>query len=203
MDLPGWAGGERLLAASRPVERTEEDVEQGGDRHPEERTEDAAQLGADQQRRHGDQGMNAGGGSGDPRPQDVRLDGVATNRRHQGEQRNEGAFEDERDQHRQTHPDWGADQRQEFQEERQYSKDDRVGDADQCHHQPGVGPHDKRHDQLASRVLPHRGANGEQREVVDLFASRKDFAQAGDQLAALHQEVDRDHDHQQHADQRS
>ncbi len=85
MHLPGGAGREgSLLASSGPVEGTQEDIQQPGDRHPEERAENAPQLGADQERRHGHQWMNAGGGTHHPRSEDVGLDGVSTDGNDQG-----------------------------------------------------------------------------------------------------------------------
>ena len=146
--------------------------------------------------------MNARGGAGDAWPEDVRLDRVAAERDNQGQERNQRPLEDEGDHHRKTHPDRRADQRKELEEEGQDSEHDRVRDTDQCHRDPGVCPHDQRHGQLTPGVLTEGRANGEEREVIDLFAPRKEFAHGGDQLAAFHQQVDRDHDHQQNIDQR-
>src|ERR1700730_799359 len=204
MHLPGRAGGERSLhAALRPVDGTQEDVEEAGDRDAEERAEDAAQFRADQQRRHGNQRMDAGGGTHDARPKDVGLDRVAVDRHDQGEQADHRPLEDEGNEHGQAHANRGAEQGQKLEEKRQDPKHHGVGNTDDRHREARVGAHDQRHDQLTPGVLAERGANGEQREVIDLFVPDKELAHAGDQLAAFGQQVDRDHQHEEDIDQRS
>ena len=142
MDLSGRTGGEgSVFAASRPIEGTEKDIKQRGHRHAEERAENTAQLGADQQRRHGDQRVDACDGARHPWADDVRLDRMPADRHQQGKQADERPFEDEGNDDGQAHPDWCADQRQELEEEGQNAEDDRVRDSDQGHGDASVGAH--------------------------------------------------------------
>ena len=128
---------------------------------------------------------------------------MAGERDDQRQQPDQGSFEGQRDEHCHPHPDRRTDQREELQEEGQDSEHHGVWHANQRHREAGVRPHDKRHGQLASRVLADGRAYGDQGEVINIFPAGKEFAHAGDQLPAFHQQVNRDHDHEKDVDYRS